>query len=392
MNKISIWTKIFGTLLILFVSVNLAIQITGNTYIYKALIYTYADIDDLDIFETRVIENATPQPWPVSAGYNKKELSATMLNELVKNESIAFLVIKNDSILHEQYWDHYDQNSFSNSFSMAKSIVSILVGIALDEGKIKNLEEPVGNYLPHFKEGKNSVLTIRQLLMMSSGLNWDESYSSLFSITTKAYYGTSLEKLVKDLQVVNEPGKKFDYMSGNTLLLAMIVEKATGKTLTEYASEKIWKRIGADHSAQWSLDHPNGEEKAYCCYYSNARDFARFGRLYLDSGLWAPPGMQGGGQQIISKNYVRESLTPAPLDFTGNEKNCYGYQWWLTEEKGHKIFYARGLRGQYIVVIPDEQIIFVRLGKERGQPREDHKLSDLMIYIDGVLELAGNKK
>ncbi len=374
------WTKILGALLILFVSVNVAIQITGNSYIYKAVIYNYADIDDLDIFDTRVVENATPQPWATAPDYNKATLPKILLEELEKNQSVAFLVIKNDSIRHEQYWDHYDQNSFSNSFSVAKSIVSLLVGVAIDEGKIKSIDDPVGNYLPHFKEGQNSKLTIRHLLEMSAGLNWDESYSSLFSVTTKAYYGTNLQKLINGLNVVNEPGKKFDYMSGNTQMLALIVEKATGKTLSAYASEKIWKRIGAEHSAQWSLDHTNGDEKAYCCFYSDARDFARFGKLYLDSGMW-------NGQQLVSRNYVRESLTPAPLDFEGSEPNCYGYQWWLTEQKGHKIFYARGLSGQYIVCIPDQQIIFVRLGKKRGTPGADHRLSDLVVYIDEVLKM-----
>ncbi|MCX6290590.1 MAG: serine hydrolase [Bacteroidetes bacterium] len=384
MKKISVWTKLFWAMLVLIVSINVAIQVTGNSYMYKALIYTYADIDDLDIFDTRVVPSANPQPWAVSKDYNKTKITSPLLSELEKNKSVAFLVIKNDSIRYEQYWDHYDQHSFSNSFSVAKSIVSILVGAALNDGKIKSLDEPVGNYLPHFAEGNNAKLTIRHLLMMSSGLNWDESYSSLFSITTKAYYGTNLEKLANALKVVKEPGQKFDYMSGNTLLLAMVVEKATGMKLGDYASEKLWKQIGAEHSAQWSLDHTDGQEKAYCCFYSNARDFARFGKLYLDSGAW-------NGKQIVSRNYVRESLTPALLDFTGNETNCYGYQWWLTEEKGHRIFYARGLRGQYIVVIPDEKIIFVRLGVERGKPRADFKLSDLVVYIDEVLDMYGNK-
>jgi len=386
MKKISIWTKIFWLLLVLVVSINVAIQVTGNSYMYKALIYTYADIDDLDIFDTRLVNNSDhPQPWPVSSQYNKQKLTTALQSELERWKSIAFLLIRDDSVQYEQYCDHYSQNSFSNSFSMAKSIVSMLVGAALDEGKIKSLDEPVGNYIPHFKEGDNGKLTIRNLLTMSSGLNWDESYSSLFSVTTKAYYGTDLEKLVSDLNVVSEPGKKFDYMSGNTELLALIVQKATGKTLSDYASEKIWKPIGAEHAAQWSLDHSDGEEKAYCCFYSNARDFARLGKLYLDSGMW-------NGQQLISKNYVRESLTSAPVDFSGSEANCYGYQWWLTSEQGHGIFYARGLRGQYIVVIPDQRIIFVRLGVERGQPESDHKLSDLRVYINEVLAMYGRKK
>ncbi len=383
MKKTSIWTKIFWAFIILFVSANVAIQITGNTYIYKALIYNFADIDDLDIFDTRIVAIDKPQPWPIASGYNRNKLSQPLLAELEKNKSVAFLVIKNDSIQHEQYWDHYDQNSYSNSFSMAKTITSILIGIALNEGKIKNLDEPVGNYLPHFKEGHNGALTIRQTLMMSSGLNWDESYSSLFSMTTIAYYGSDLQKLVNQLQVVDTPGKKFDYMSGNTLLLSMVVEKATGMTLSEYASEKLWKQMGAEQPAQWSVDKKDGEEKSYCCFYSNARDFARFGKLYLDSGAW-------NGKQIVSKDYVRESLTPAPLDFTGNEPNCYGYQWWLTEEKSHHVFYCRGLRGQYIVVIPDQHIIFVRLGIEREKAGADHKLIDLPIYIDEVLKMYGS--
>lgn len=391
MKKTSVWIKLFWILFIVFVSINVAIQITGNAYMYKAIIYQYADIDDLDVFNTRIVDNANPQPWPIASGYNKEKLPDSLLASLVRNQSIAFLVIKDDSIRYEQYWDHYDKNSYSNSFSMAKSIVSILVGIALDEGKIKSLDEPVGNYIPHFKEGNNARLTIREVLTMSSGLNWDESYSSLFSITAKAYYGSDLKTLMNGVNVVKEPGKKYDYMSGNTVLLALIVEQATGMHLSNYASEKLWKPVGAELSAQWSLDHTDGEEKAYCCFYSNARDFARFGKLYLDDGTWRPPGQQTGGQQIVSKNYVRESLTPAKLDYEGNEPNCYGYQWWLTEEKGHRIFYARGLRGQYIVVIPDERIIFVRLGKEREAPRADHKLKDLVTYIDGVLELLGHK-
>jgi len=382
MKKTGFWTKVFWAFIVLFVSANVAVQITGNSYIYKALIYNFADIDDLDIFDTRTIASDKPQPWPVATDYNKKKISDDLLHELEKNRSIAFLVIKDDSIRYEQYWDHYDQHSYSNSFSMAKSIVSVLVGVALEEGKIKNLDEPVGNYLPHFKEGKNGILTIREVLMMSSALNWDESYSSLFSITTKAYYGSDLKKLMDAVSVVDIPGKKFEYMSGNTLILSMVVEKATGMTLSDYASEKIWKPIGAEQPAQWSLDKKDGEEKSYCCFYSNARDFARFGKLYLDSGMW-------NGKQLVSKDYVRQSLTPACVNFEGNESNCYGYQWWLTEEKGHHVFYARGLRGQYIVVIPDLRIIFVRLGIDRERPGPDHKLIDLSIYISEVLKMYG---
>ena len=386
-GKISVKARILWTLFIVFVSVNLAIQITGNTYLYKALLYNFADVDDLDVFETRIINNdSVSSEWPVSKNYNKQKLPDALLRELERNKSLEFLIIKDDSILHEQYWDHYSKNSLSNSFSMAKSITSILIGIAIDEGKIKSADEPVGNYLKHFKKGNNAKLTIRNLLMISSGLNWDESYNSLFSKTTEAYYGNNLDKLVSTLNVVEEPGKKFQYMSGNTLLLGMIVEKATGMKLSDYASEKLWKPLGAALPAQWSLDHPDGREKAYCCFYSNARDFARIGKLYLDHGKW-------NGKQIVSAEWVNQTITPNTSLTEKDNSPCkrYGLHWWLMNRKGHAIFYMRGLYGQYVLVIPDENAIVVRLGKKQGD-RINGEFHDMFDYADGVLDMLSGKK
>jgi CubicO group peptidase (beta-lactamase class C family) len=291
--------------------------------------------------------------------------------------------VKNDSIRYEQYWDRYQANSLSNSFSVAKSFIGTLVGIATDEGKIKSIDEPISNYLDWLATGKSAELTIRQVLTMSADLNWDEQYSSLFSITTKAYYGTDLSKIAHSLKVIGTPGKVFNYQSGCTVLLAMLVEKATGKTVSEYASEKLWKPLGAEFSARWSLDHYDGQEKSFCCFYSTARDFARLGQLFLDSGNWK-------GHQIVSKKWVVESTRPAPLlDEDGKPNESYGYQWWLTQYGGHRIFYARGLSGQYIVVIPDQRIVMVRLGHKRGNPKpgRGYHLEDLDVYLDQVLKM-----
>src|SRR4051812_12344029 len=128
-NKKSWGKKLGWGLLILFLLANLAIIASGKLYIYKSIIYNYADIDDLNLFESRKINNGTPQEWPIAADYNTKKLPEATLKELDKNKSVAFLVIKDDSIRYEQYWDHYDQHSLSNSFSMAKSFVSVLIGI-----------------------------------------------------------------------------------------------------------------------------------------------------------------------------------------------------------------------------------------------------------------------
>ena len=379
--KVSLRAKIFWTLLIVIVSVNVAILITDHRYVYKALIYTYAGIDDLDLFDTRQVEQGNAQPWPVAPDYNKRKISDSMEATLERYETVEFLIIRDDSIRYEQYWDHYKTNSLSNSFSVAKSIVGTLVGIAVDEGLIKSIDEPVSHYLDWFGAGENSKLTIRQVLTMSAELNWDEQYSSLFSITTKAYYGNNLEKIARAMRVTGEPGKVFNYQSGCTVLLAMIVEKASGKSVSEYASEKLWKPLGAEFPARWSLDHYDGQEKAFCCFYSTARDFARLGQLFLDSGKWK-------GRQIVSKQWVAESTTPAPLlDDDGKPNDCYGYQWWITQYDGHRIFYARGLSGQYIVVIPDKRIVMVRLGHKRGEPKPGHHLVDLDVYIEEVMKM-----
>ncbi len=380
LKKAGKWFLIFLVLL------NMVLLVSGKFYYWKAIIYNYVNIDDLDLFPSRVVKASVAEDWKLSADYNKKNISDSLLKELENFHSVAFLVVKNDSISYERYWDGYSDSSLSNSFSMTKSIVSILIGIALDEGKIKSMDEPAGNYIAKYKKEGNANLTIRHLLTMSSGLNWDENYSSLTSQTTEAYYGKRLNKQMLKLKVVNEPGKVFDYMSCNTQLLGMILKKATGKSMAEYASEKLWIPIHANHDAQWSLAHNNGTEKAYCCFYSNARDFARIGKLYLDSGRWNPNGSGQVAKQIVSEKYVLESIAPVPISDKGAPNKTYGYHWWLDDIEGQKIFYARGILGQYIIVIPDKKIIIVRLGKERDKT-PDGKLWDVPVYVNEVLKM-----
>ncbi len=204
---------------------------------------------------------------------------------------------------------------------MAKSFVSLLIGTAIDEGKIKSVNEPAYKFIPHLNEGKSRELTIRNHLTMSSGSNWDESYSTPMSMTTQAYYGNDLLGLAEKMYVVEQPGKFFSYKSGDTQLLSLIVRNATGKTLDDYATEKLWQPMGAEHDALWCLDKKDGLEKAYCCFNSNARDFARFGRLLLNHG-------KVGNKQVISEKYITEATTPARylLDDENKPLDFYGYQ------------------------------------------------------------------
>lgn len=377
--------KWWQVLLLVFLVANAVLYFSGKWYYYKAIIYNYVNIDDLDLFDHRTIESGKPQPWPIGTDYNKVSLSDTLQRTIDRYRTVAFLVIKDDSIRFEQYHDGYSDASISNSFSMAKSIIGILVGIALDEGKIKSLDQPVYEFYPEYNHGENRKLTIRHLLTMSSGLDYDESYTSLTSPTTRAYYDTQLRQQMNDLCVKEDPGKKFEYRSSDTQVLSFVLKAATGMSVSAYASEKLWKPLGAEHDAQWSLDHENGDEKAYCCFYSNARDFARIGKLMLNGGQW-------NGQQLVSAAYVKESLTPAPL-LDGDQPNTeYGFQWWIHQQGNHQVYYARGILGQYIFVIPSEKIIIVRLGHERGEKDAAGTPLDLPVYIGEVLKMYVNAK
>ena len=378
--------------LIILLILNIAILLSGRTYLYKGVLNTYLkgrsgpSITEYEIFDNRVVKAGTEQKWNVSKLYNSKKIPSDLEAHFSEMKTGAFLVVKNDSIIHEQYWDELGPDTHSNSFSMAKSFIGILVGAALEDGSIKSLDQPVADFLPEFKEGDNGKVTIRQLLTMSSGINFDENYVSPFAYPAQAYYGSDLHKLTYGYKVIEEGGKVFKYLSGNSELLAFVLQKATGKTVSEYMSEKIWKPIGAKNDALWSLDSKDGMEKAYCCFNSNARDFARLGKLYLDSGKW-------NGKQIVPAEYVAQSVVPAPLnDVDGKKVDNYGYAWWIVPDfKGHYVFYARGILGQYIACIPDQHMIVVRLGSKREKKIMGNHPIDLDYYLDAALQMYGTK-
>jgi CubicO group peptidase (beta-lactamase class C family) len=173
------------------------------------------------------------------------------------NDTHAFIVIQNGKLLFEKYWDGYDSTRLSGSFSAAKSIVSLLIGIALDEGKLKSLDEPVGNYVDHFKTNGLEKVTIKHLLTMSSGTSYNEGDKSYFSMNAYGYYGDDLVHMVEMMERKEEPGQFWQYRSGDTQVLGLVVEKAFGQNISSLVSEKFYKPMGAEYDAFWLLD---GEE------------------------------------------------------------------------------------------------------------------------------------
>jgi len=376
--------KIVVSLLVIIVVASLLAVITGNSHLFKAIATTYLvgksgpSINEHHIFKNREVKAAHYMPWKLSADYNKKD-NPQLLTEIEKYDPVAFLVIKDSELVYEKYWKTYDENSLTNSFSMAKTFIALLIGIAIDEGKIKSLDESVGNYLPEYNN--HPELKIKHLLNMSSGINLDVDYRSPFGHMAKAYYGTDLYKLNSHYELTETPGKTWRYLGGNTLILSFVLEKATGKSVSEYMSEKIWQPIGAKKSALWNLDDKNGREKAYCCFYSNARDFARIGQLIINKGKW-------NGQTIISEAFLKQAMNGAQglKDANGKLVDFYGYQLWIADYKNKKVFYARGILGQYIITIPEKRLVIVRLGNKRGENLPNYHPVDLYHYIDFALE------
>tara|TARA_B100000809_G_C15078186_1_gene508660 strand:- start:416 stop:1573 length:1158 start_codon:yes stop_codon:yes gene_type:complete len=363
------------------------LYITDTDYLIKAVrtIYlkghTTAYLEDYKKFDNQVIEAGTPQSWSNHIDYNTMTISPELEKANQDWGTIAYVIIKNDSIWFEKYYDGFDENSKSNSFSMAKSYVSGLLGKAIMDGHIKSLDQPVCDFLPAFCDGKVAKMTVGDLSSMASGTNWDEAYYSPLSITTRAYFDDDLAKVMNGLKVVDEPGQTYKYASGDTQMLAMVIEKATGKKLYKYLEDSFWKPLGSENSTLWQVDSEDHDlVKAYCCIASNAKDFARFGKLYKDFGKW-------NGQQVLDSSFVAKSIKPR---FSVSPE--YGYGWWLKQQNGKDFFMMRGHLGQYVIVQPEDNVIIVRLGHSKG-PGDPLKTftDDISTYIDEGYKMLNTK-
>ena len=375
--------KILKLMLIVIGALVLLIYIFNIDYIFKGVRTIYltgnntAFISDYEYFDNREIKSANPQPWALHKQYNTIDESYKLKELNDERKTKSFLVIKNDSILFEKYYDGHKQTDISNSFSVAKSIVTSMMGKAIMEGKIKNLDQPVSDFFEEYKNGLASELTVGDLASMSSGMKWNEKYYSVINITSESYFTDDLRSVILGQEIENKPGKGFRYSSGDTQLLAMIIEKATGTSLSNYLSQKFWDPMGAENLALWQIDsEESGMEKAYCCIAATARDFARFGKLYIDKGKW-------GDTEILDSSFVELSLNPV-----FDDSPFYGYGWWLYEFEGKKVFTMNGHRGQFVISFPDENIIIVRQGDFNNKGRISERSGDLYQYISEGYKIA----
>ena len=361
--------------------------LTGVSTIYLTG-HTTAYLTDYQKFPNdSVLAPNQAQAWPLHKQYNQFPTTKTLEDYHGDRKSVAYLVIKNDSILYEKYYDGFGLESKSNSFSVAKSVVSALMGIAIQEGTIKSLDQRVIDFIPDLKGPYAEQVTVGDLSSMASGQKWNEEYYNPFSVTSASYFVKDLDALILDQPIDEKPGEAFRYKSGTSQLLGMVIKKATGKTLSAYLTEKLWQPMGANHTALWQLDSvENGMEKAFCCLATNARDFARFGKLYKNHGRW-------NGTQLLDSSFIAMSLKPR-----FDQSPEYGYGWWLDIFQGKKVFMMRGHLGQYVLVVPEEDLIVVRLGQLKDQKIVSNVKSstgepftkDIYVYLEAGLEMNKN--
>lgn len=370
---------LFGLVIVVLVLV-ISLRISGNGYLIKGVWATYlhgeksATIGDARFFDTRKVEAGTPEPWYISERYNKTDLSNDLTDMLTQTRSVAFVVIKNDSIQYEQYWDDYSDTSHSNLFSATKSIVSMLAQAAIQDGYFESWDQKVIDFLPELKGEFADELTVRHLSTMTAGLDFNEHYTDPFCITAQTYYTDDVwDLMLEKVPVITKPGSQFEYQSGATELLGMTIIKATGKHLSDYASEKLWKPLGAEHSAFWHIDQHMGTEMAFCCFNTNARDFARFGKMMLHQG-------NSNGQQLLDSSFYQLAGTPYKVPY-------YGHGFWIDDESETPIFYQRGILGQYCIVVPDKNLVIVRLGHERRKTEGATHPDDYRTIVTETLKL-----
>ncbi len=331
------------------------IYLAGYGYIFKAAALNLKkgavtpSIDDEEKFPSRPVPNLKAEPWEKDPQYNSSTLSEEILNELKKTRASSLLVVKNGKLLHEQYWKDHDFSSLMNSFSMAKGVLSILVGCAIDDGYLESEDQLVSTLFPKYAEsfyGKH--LTVRHLMTMQAGFDWIEEYRHPFAENSKQYFVEDLAGQAFNIDFIEMPGTRYEYQSVAAQLLGLVLRKAVHQDLATYLSEKIWKPLDMEFPAKWSTDE-KGVEKAFCCIHATARDFARLGQLIMQNGRWK-------GKQLISKDYCQRMLTPTP------ENDAFCFTVWADDENEIKSRFFYGFLGQFIIMIPEQNMVIVKTG------------------------------
>lgn len=341
-------------------------------YIYRCVINQEGKTTDYLFFPERVIaKSATPYhyQYDIDSTFNDLDIQYTVKGKLQNmsldalaesNDTTSLIVVHNDAVVYEKYFNGYDKDSINTSFSTVKSIDSLLVGMAIDDGLIKSETQPISDFINEFQGAEFTDITIKDLLLMRSKIKYREG-GLWFGDNAKTYYNPDLRDLaLHHMQIDKTFNGQFLYNNYHPLLLGIILERCTGMGVSEYFQKKIWDKIGAENDASWSLDsEKSGFEKMESGLNFKSIDFAKIGSMLLHRGKW-------NGQTIISEDWLDRSIVAAkPLDQSGLG---YQYMWYsFANEKGGYDYFAHGNHGQYLYISPENNTVIVRTGIEEGK-------------------------
>lgn len=331
------------------------------------IVENFLNIENL--YETTTLtKSPSPTRLPINishqlpTNFSSNGKTINVQNFLDRSLTTGLMIIHKDTIIFEEYLNGLTENKTHISWSMAKSFVSAMVGIAVEEGKIKSIDDLVTDYLPQFKGTGYENVTIKNALEMSSGVGFNEDYGDFNSDINRfgRYFalGQSFEEFALSLKNERKPGTFNHYVSIDTQVLGMVLKKATGQSITDFMQEKIWTPMGMENDAQWVIDEDK-MELALGGFNATMRDYGKFGLLYLHEGNWF-------GQQIVPKSWVRKSiamdephLQPGENEFSSNDMG-YGFQWWIPQE-ADGAFLASGIYNQHIYIQPNRDLVIVKL-------------------------------
>ena len=356
-------------------------EITGNDLLFwspQQQVLGYRAIDQL--FTTREISGSTqpyplhPDPIDLSGMTYRYDGERRTLDQYVRDMRVAgLLAIKGNRVLFERYALGNDADSRWISFSVAKSVVSMLIGAAIKDGYFGGVDDRVVDYLPQLKGGGYDETTVENILQMASGVAWNEDYADPDSDVATAPAGTlPLFAYMRERPREITPGEKFNYNTGETNIAGALLRSAIGNNLAEYLQHKIWQPFGMESDASWLLERPGGVEVGGCCINATLRDYARIGLFALNDGVLP------SGERVLPEGWMTASTAPSK-GFDG-----YGYYWWLL---GDGVYAARGVFGQIIWIDPSRNIVIAMhsaWGDASSQALSAHSFAFINALADSL--------
>jgi len=333
---------------------------------------------------TRLIP-ASNEPYPLQR--NETDLghvefdfddAVLSIDEYVESQKVAgLIVVKDDVIIYERYELGNTEKSRWVSYSVAKSVTSMLVGAAVKDGYIDNIDEMITDYIPRLKNSSYDQSSIRNVLQMSSGVQWGEDYADPESdINVTPWATLAVYEYLRDKPRDSDPGQVFNYNTAETNLVGDLVRSAVGNNLSTYLAEKVWKPFGMEHDAYWALTDPGGGEFGGCCINATLRDYARIGLFAMSGGVLAD------GIKVLPDNWMADSTSPSK----GYEG--YGYLWWLLGEENYA---ASGIFGQRIYIDPANGIVIaLHSARDDASNPEDWRMLNAAFaaLVDATMNLG----